>query len=264
MEKKRKTIVWRTQHEFDYEELKKFKLTYNDYIKPYTYKKLSNNKEVLDAGSGPGLQATFYAEYAKHVTCVDLEAINTTKEKTKKYSHKMTYIKSNIQKMNLKKKFDVVSCVGVIHHTDSPEKTFNNLAKHTKKNGCLIMWVYSKEGNFFVENFIEPLRKKFLVNSSHNTLWSISIFLNILVYFFSHFLYRFPFFRNFPYYRYFKYSRQLSFKRNAINIYDKLNCHQQYFISKDQLLDWYTINNFKKIKISDLNGVSWRVSGIKN
>lgn len=263
MKNKRSTIVWKTQHDFQYDDLNISIHQYDDWIKPHTYKSLAENKTVLDAGSGPGVQARLFAEYASSVTCVDLESIETTINKTKDLAHKIHYIKDDISTMKLMKEFDVVCCVGVIHHTDDPEITFNNLAKHTKSGGITIMWVYSKEGNFLVRKIIEPLRKKFLSSSSHKTIWSISVILNFLIFPFSHILYRSTLFKNFPYFKYFQYARKMTFRRNALNIYDKLNCHQQHFISKEELENWYNKNNYKDIKISNFLGTSWRVSGRK-
>ena len=258
----RSTEFWKVEHDFQTDELNKFKFLYHEWILPHTYESLAKDKEVLDCGSGPGIQTRLYAKYAKHVYSVDLEAVETTKEKTDDISGKVTYIRDDISKMNLNKQFDVVNCVGTIHHTDNPEITFINLSKHTKKGGILLMWVYGKEGNFMMNTFIEPFRKKFLNQSSHNTIWSISCLLNCLIFPIVNTLYRLPL-SFLPYYEYFKNYRKMSFKRNALNIYDKLNAPQQYFISEKDLHRWYSENGFQIISCTQYMGVSWRVSGRK-
>lgn len=258
----RSTDFWRVEHDFQEEELKKFEFLYHEWIFPHTYESLAKGKEVLDCGSGPGIQTRLYAEHAKHVYSVDLEAVKTTKEKTKDVSDKVTYINDDILNMNLNKKFDVVNCVGTMHHTDNPEATFINLSKHTKQGGILLIWVYGKEGNFLMNTIIEPLRKKFLNNASHNTLWSISYLTNLLIYPIVNTIYRLPL-SFLPYFEYFKNYRKMSFKRNALNIYDKLNAPQQYFLSEKELRKWYSENGFELISCTQYMGVSWRVSGKK-
>ncbi len=63
--------------------------------------------------------------------------------------------------MDLKKQFDYVFSVGVLHHTDNPDMAFKSMAHHTKAGGETLVWVYSKEGNFLIRILVEPARKIF-------------------------------------------------------------------------------------------------------
>ena len=255
----RTTDSWRIQHDFHSKENEKFLYLYHDWIFPHTYESLAKNKIVLDAGSGPGIQTRLFAQYARKVYAVDLEAIEVTKKNTKDIKQKISYKKEDLTTMDLKMKFDVVNCVGVIHHTRNPKKTFENLTKHTKKDGIVILWVYSREGNFLMSHLVEPLRKLFLERASHNTLLNLSLLLNLFLYPIVNSIYRLPF--NFlPYYEYFQNYRKMNFKRNSLNIYDKLNAPEQYFLSKKELLEWFE-NKFYNVQYSSYKGVSWRISG---
>lgn len=257
----RTTLAWKDQHDFAYEEDRRHDFLYREWIYPHTYEAF-RGKEVLEAGSGPGVQTRLFAECAKRVTAVDKEAIATTQKSTKDLADKIEYVYADIATMNLGRQFDVVNCVGVIHHTDDPAKTFRNLVRHTKAGGLVIIWAYAREGNFLVRAFVEPLRKRFLGHASHATLWRLSFLLNVWMTMARETIYRLPL-RWLPYYEYFQNARRMSFKRNAINIYDKLNAPQTHFISEYEIRSWFNPDEFQDIHISRYAGVSWRASGTK-
>jgi len=257
----RTTEVWKTQHDFQVKESLKFDFLYQDWIYPWKFENF-RDKEVMDAGSGPGVHVRLIAPYAKHLTAVDLEALSTTRECTRDLSDKIDYINADISAMELGRQFDAVLCAGTIHHTDDPDRTFRNLAKHVRPGGRLIIWTYAYEGNFLVRHLVEPLRKRFLARSSHKVLWLISLFLNALLYLPIYTLYLLPL-KMLPYYEYFGNARKMSFKRNALNIYDKLNAPQTHFISQARIKSWFNAGDFTDVHISMYKGVSWRGSGTK-
>ena len=83
--------------------------------------------------------------------------------------------------MDLGRQFDVVNCVGVIHHTDDPTVTFRNLVRHLRPGGRMIIWAYAKEGNFLMANVVEPFRKRVLDNAPHQVIWWLSTLLTTLM-----------------------------------------------------------------------------------
>lgn len=256
----RSTLVWKTQHDMGYTDLADAEWLYREWIYPNRFEDVSG-KSVLDAGSGPGVQLRMFAEHAKVVVAVDLEALETSIAKSQGLNN-VEFIRDDIATMDLGRKFDVVNCVGVIHHTDNPTKTFTNLFRHLEIGGRMIIWAYAKEGNFFMERIIEPLRQRFLINVSHNFLRKISFSLTLFLYIFVNTFYRLPI-RRLPYYGYFQNFRKLTFSRNMLNIYDKLNAPQQHFISIGTIRQWFDENHFSEIHISHYAGTSWRASGTK-
>lgn len=257
----RTTEVWKTQHDFAAEEMRYYAFLYDDWIFPNRYEDF-RGLSVLDAGSGPGIQVDLIARYAKDVVAVDLEAIKTTLEQTSIAGSNISYVHADIATMDLCRQFDVVNCVGVIHHTDNPTRTFENLKRHTKKGGKLIVWAYAWEGNTLMRTLIEPLRKMLLGRASHFVLWTLSCVLNGLIYIPVNTIYRIPL-KLLPYYEYFGNYRKLSFRRNTINVYDKLNAPQTHFLREQTLSEWFNKREFDDIHISMYRGVSWRASGTK-
>jgi SAM-dependent methyltransferase len=231
---------------------------FQDWIYPYTMDDF-RGKEILECGCGSGQHTAFIAPIAKSVTAVDLNTIEIARQRNIQ-SNNVEFIEADIATMNLPKRYDIVFSIGVIHHTDEPEKTFENLKRHVKKDGILIVWVYSMEGNILVRKVVEPIRKVLLKNLSRKFLLFISKFLTAMMYVPIYTVYMFPL-SFLPYYHYFKNFRKLSFYRNTLNVFDKLNAPQVDFISKKRIQQWFSDKTFKDIHISSYNKVSWRGSG---
>jgi len=217
-------------------------------------------KEVLECGCGSGQHTALIAPYAKKVTAVDLNTVDIAAERNKEFGN-IEFIEADIATMDLGKKFDIVFSIGVVHHTDNPDMTVENLKRHLKTGGKLILWVYSEEGNFLVKSVVDPIRKAFLRKISRKKLFTISRCITCLMYIPIYSIYRIPF-RFLPYYEYFKNFRNMSFERNNLNVFDKLNAPQVDFISEARIKKWFD-KEFENVHISPYNGVSWRASGIK-
>ncbi|MFH1650004.1 MAG: class I SAM-dependent methyltransferase, partial [Candidatus Woesearchaeota archaeon] len=153
---------------------------FKDWIYPTTLEEF-RGKEVLECGCGGGQHTSFIAPFAKSITAVDLNSIRTAKKRNKAFNN-ITFLEDDIANMKLRKKFDVVFSIGVVHHTDNPDKTIKNMIHHTKKGGKVIVWVYAKEGNYLVEHGVEPVRKLFLSNMSRKNLLLFSKGTTVLMY----------------------------------------------------------------------------------
>ena len=233
---------------------------FKDWIYPNTLEDFTG-KESLECGCGGGQHTGYIAPYVKHHTALDLNTSDIAKEHNKKFNN-ISYIENDIAKMDLQKQFDIVFSIGVIHHTDDPNATAGNMAKHTKPGGKMIVWVYSKEGNWLVEHIVEPIRKTFLRKMSRKSLLTLSKITTALMYSPIYTIYLLPL-TFLPFYEYFQNFRKLSFYRNTLNVFDKLNAPQVDFISHERIRSWFPENEFTNIHISPYKGVSWRGSGTK-
>lgn len=248
---------WRKQWEmFRDDEFFLFK----DWIYPNTLEDF-RGKDVLECGCGGGQHTSFIAPYAKSITAVDLNTIDIAIERNKDFNN-IEFIEADIANMDMGKEFDIVFSIGVIHHTDNPDKTVENLKRHVKVGGKLIIWVYSYEGNFLVRNIVEPVRKIFLKSLDREKLISISKVITFLMYIPIYSIYLFPL-KFLPYYEYFENFRKMSFYRNNLNVFDKLNAPQVEFISRERIQKWFNNEEFKDVHISAYKGISWRGSGIR-
>ena len=233
---------------------------FNDWILPNTLEDF-RGKDVLECGCGGGQHTSFIAPYAKWLTAVDLNTTDIARIRNKDAGN-VEFVEADIAAMDLGKQFDIVFSIGVIHHTDNPDRTIANLTKHVKPGGKLIVWVYSKEGNELVEHVVEPLRKSFLKNMSRDSLLGISKAVTASLYLPVFSLYLLPL-KFLPFYEYFGNFRKLSFERNTLNVFDKLNAPQVDFISRERIKKWFSAETFKDININAYKGVSWSGSGTK-
>jgi SAM-dependent methyltransferase len=55
--------------------------------------------------------------------------------------------------------FDMVYCIGVLHHLQNPAKGFDAVLANVKPEGRFHGWVYAREGNGIVIALVEPLRR---------------------------------------------------------------------------------------------------------
>ena len=233
---------------------------FNDWILPNTLEDF-RGKDVLECGCGGGQHTSFVAPYAKSVTAVDLNTTDIARIRNRDASN-VEFVEADIAVMDLGKQFDIVFSIGVIHHTDDPDRTVANLTKHVKPGGKLVVWVYSKEGNELVEHVVEPLRKTFLKNMSRDSLLGLSKAVTATLYLPVYSLYLLPL-KFLPFYEYFGNFRKLSFERNTLNVFDKLNAPQVDFISRERISKWFSSETFTDISINAYKGVSWSGSGTK-
>ncbi|HJS73120.1 MAG TPA: class I SAM-dependent methyltransferase [Vicinamibacteria bacterium] len=55
--------------------------------------------------------------------------------------------------------FDLVYCIGVLHHLKEPGAGFEAVLRHTRPGGRFHCWVYAREGNAIVRTFVDPVRR---------------------------------------------------------------------------------------------------------
>lgn len=233
------------------------KFLFQEWISPNTIEDFTD-KVVLEAGCGGGQHTSFIAPLCKEVVAVDLNSIAVAAERNKE-STNIRFLEEDISDMDLDEKFDIVFCIGVVHHTDDPDKTVENLIHHLKPGGRIILWVYSKEGNWIAAHVVEAFRRKFLTGVHTNRLVLLARVLTAMMYVPIYTLYLLPL-PLLPYYEYFQNFRRLSFERNVLNVFDKLNAPQVRFIAEKQVRGWFPDANFLDIHIAHYKGVSWQAS----
>jgi len=55
--------------------------------------------------------------------------------------------------------FDLVYCIGVLHHLEQPQRGFDAVLRHTRPGGRFHCWVYGREGNGVVVHVVDPIRR---------------------------------------------------------------------------------------------------------
>jgi SAM-dependent methyltransferase len=256
----RPTPEWREQWTL-FQDSERF--LFEEWIAPVTLDDL-RGKTVLEAGCGGGQHTSFMAPYAKSVTAVDLNTADIARQRNKGFAN-VRFLEADIASVDLHEQFDVVVCIGVIHHTDDPDRTFDNLYRNLRSGGRMVIWTYSAEGNAAVRYGVEPVRKAVLRHLSRPALVWVSRAVTASLYPVVYTVYRLPFLSYLPYYEYFSNFRRLTFARNVLNVFDKLNAPQTRFTTRQKCQQWFSPDRFDpgSISIRPYKGVSYSLSGVK-
>jgi 2-polyprenyl-3-methyl-5-hydroxy-6-metoxy-1,4-benzoquinol methylase len=232
-----------------------------EWIAPFRAEDFAG-REVLECGCGGGHHTAIVARYAKSVTAIDRSTAEVARERCAGLDN-VRFLAADLMTLDLGRQFDVVMCIGVIHHTDDPDRGFESLTRHVKPGGALLIWTYSAEGNALVRFVIEPLRRAVLAHLPRSIVLVLSWIITAALYPIVHTVYRLRPLRFLPYYEYFRTFRRLSFDRNLLNVFDKLNAPQTRFITRATCERWMSPDRFEKISIRRNDGVGWSLLGVK-
>ena len=132
--------------------------------------KANRNDKILDIGCGPGDILDFLPE--SDYTGIDIDS-NYIKQAKCKYGKRGRFICVDISNFNLKSKetFDIVICIGVLHHLDNEEcHILLELAKNAlKPNGRFISFdgVFTENQSKISKYFLRKDRGKYIRNTSN-------------------------------------------------------------------------------------------------
>ena len=236
---------------------------FHEWIAPVTLESF-RGLSVLEGGCGGGHHTALLAQVAARVTAVDLNTADLAALANLGRGN-VEVLAGDLATMRLPRQFDAVVCVGVIHHTDDPDATFENLYAHTRPGGLLVIWAYSAEGNALVRYGVEPLRKLLLRRLPRRVLVGLARLLTRKLWLLAHTVYRLPFLSFLPYHQYLAGFRRLPFRRNTLNVFDKLNAPQTRFLTRRDVERWFSRERFEagSISIRHHAGVSYSLSGVR-
>ena len=234
-----------------------YELQFRKWVSPLGPKDFKN-KKVLDAGCGMGRNSYWPLKYgAKELVAFDFDkrSVTAAKKNLANFSNSQVEFRS-IYKLPWQNEFDIVFCIGVIHHLENPKEAINNLIKSVKPGGKVLIWVYGYEGNEWIVKLISPIRKAI---TSKLPLWLVhflSYFISIPLWFFT---------------KIFKgpglYLKQLSdFKLWHIHsiVFDQLIPKIANYWSKEEAKKLLTdFSSLENIEIHSVNNNSWTVLGEK-
>ena len=161
----------------------------NSNIKPnkITSNKSFFNPNVLIAGCGTGQQLENTITYENaNILAVDLSRSSLAYAKRKMEEinlNKIEFMHGDILNLeNINKKFDVIECVGVLHHMENPEDGLKVLLKILEPHGFLKLGLYSEISRKHIieirdiikkENFSSDIKdirnsREFIKNNKNN------------------------------------------------------------------------------------------------
>jgi len=170
--------------------------------------------------------------------------------------------------------FDVVYCIGVLHHLREPRSGFDSVLANLKAGGAFHCWVYGKEGNGLVIALVEPIRK-----IASRLPWWFTKYLIATPLAVPFFLYAKALrlvsrstrlrrsFSRLPLFKYCLWigAREYAFFRHVA--FDQLVTPQTVYMSKPQLEEWLRVApqiEPGSTYIVQRNGNSWKFGGRKS
>jgi SAM-dependent methyltransferase len=117
-------------------------------------------KDVLDAGCGMGRNSYWPLVWgAKSLVAFDNDERSLTAAKrTLADFPNATIERHDISELAWESRFDLVLCIGVLHHLRRPHRALENLVRSLRPGGRLIVWVYSYEGSEWIVRYVNPIR----------------------------------------------------------------------------------------------------------
>ncbi|MFA5841396.1 MAG: class I SAM-dependent methyltransferase [Candidatus Paceibacterota bacterium] len=241
---------------------------FTDWMMPLERKDIEG-KRVLELGCGNGsLMSHMVSWNPSYLEGVDLgDSVLSAESNLRKTNYKNWKVTKGDLTEYRSAGFDVVYCIGVIHHLKVPEKGFESVIKNTKRGGRFHVWVYAREGNSIIVYFVDPIRKVV----SHLPWWFTKYFvatpLVVPYYLYAKFLSLFK--RNsllekLPLYEYSLWisKREFAFFRHVA--FDQLVTPQTAYIKKEVIESW--LNSCSGIDKTSTyiimrNGNSWKFGG---
>ncbi len=146
-----KNIPWTfrdNENKPSYEERRNMRYNLQDYMHSVIGFQNYKGKQVLDVGSGSGIDAVEFARHGAIVTAVDATRNGTfATQDTFREAGLEGLVKQataeNIPFPN--NSFDLVYCFGVLHHIEKPEAALREFARVLKDDGLVICMLYHKD-----------------------------------------------------------------------------------------------------------------------
>lgn len=175
------TEKWGRYHTSDEQE-KLYAFQLNWYLKLYGFdseaalaQHLRKACIILDAGCGLGYKAAWFARLAPHALVVGIDFSDAARQAAEQYADldNLFFLQGDIaQTCFLDDVVDYVSCDQVIMHTESPEKTFSELARITAPHGELACYFYAKKA--LPRELLDEHFRMQCKQMSHGELWDMS------------------------------------------------------------------------------------------
>jgi SAM-dependent methyltransferase len=227
-----------------------------------------NDRVVLDAGCGKGRHIYLAAQFgARTVIGVDFsDAVDAAFCNTRNLEN-VHVVQADILNLPLKAAFDVAYSIGVVHHLPVPKSGFLALARHVKPGGRVSTWVYGKEGNGWIERFVDPVRKNLTSRLPRSVARWFCFLPAVTLYAGLKLLYS-PARKSRRLKKFLPYSDYLcsisdySFAENFWNVFDQLAAPTAFYHRREEVVDWFRSVGATQVQIAHHNSNSWRGTGL--
>jgi len=227
---------------------------FRDWIDPLDPRSM-RGKIVVEPGCGMGRWLRVAASYGPRMLIgVDYSSVAYTAARNVRDLTNVHVVRADILRPPLKARFDVAYCLGVVHHTPQPERTFQALVQILAPAGVLAVWVYAAENNGWIRRLVTPLRVHVTSKLPHRVLLILSTLLTMPLYVAA----SASAVLALPYGRYLQHLRRYPFRYMSHIVYDHLVPEIAHYLPRKELERW-VLNVGVHAQLSDRNGNSWRL-----
>jgi SAM-dependent methyltransferase len=241
-----------------------------DWIKPLSPADFAG-KTILDVGCGKGRHIFLSAQFqAREVVGIDLSDAVESAFLNTRHLPNVHVVQADAYHLPFAKPFDLAYSIGVLHHLPDPKHGFLSMDTHVKPGGRVAIWVYGKEGNGWIERFVDPIRIHLTSKFPKFLTQSISFALSLPLYAALKLVYA-PVHTNpnlhglkkqLPYADYLCAISGYSFAENLWNVFDHLVAPTAFYHRCEEVEDWFHTANAQQVQISQRNNNSWRATGL--
>lgn len=241
---------------------------FEEWLYPLTKKDIEN-KSVLELGCGNGSLLVHIIRWnPSYVEGVDLgDSVKSASQNIEATGFKNAKITKHDLVTFSSNGFDVVYCIGVIHHLKNPKEGFDAVVRNVKKGGRFHCWVYAKEGNGMILHIVDPIRRLVSKLPWWFTKYLVATPLVIPYYFYAKlisFFKNISFIKPFPLYEYSCWiaKREFFFFRHVA--FDQLVTPQTTYFERATIQEW--LHSLPDIDPASTyiifrNGNSWKFGG---
>jgi arsenite methyltransferase len=132
-------------------------------------------KIILDAGCGSGFSSLlFFGDYLKHHDYLGIDisdAVSIAKKRFQEAGYPGDFLQIDLITLPIPdESIDIIFSEGVLHHTDSTEKSLKVLAKKLKLGGRFLFYIYRKKG--VISEFTDDYIREYLKNMTDEEAWN--------------------------------------------------------------------------------------------
>lgn len=244
---------------------------FEDWFAPLTRSDLVG-KDVLELGCGNGSLLVHAASWEpQRLVGVDLgDSVRSARANLEQTGFRRGEIVKGDLTTFTSEGFDVVYCIGVLHHLREPEAGFRSVLRNTRPGGRFHCWVYAREGNALIVWIVDPIRRVASRLPWWFTKHVLAVSLVAPYFLYARLLAALPraaWLKKLPFYDYSLWiaAREFAFFQHVA--FDQLVTPQTVYLRREQIEDWLS-RHADEIEAGSQyivfrNGNSWKFGGRK-
>ncbi|MFT6398681.1 MAG: SAM-dependent methyltransferase [Bradymonadia bacterium] len=212
-------------------------------------------KTFVDVGCGIGRNSYWPSTYGASGVAVDLDPDTLDVARRNLADVDVDVQQGSAYELEGLEGFDVVFSLGVIHHLERPLDALRAMFRATKPGGKVLIWVYGYEGNEWIVNGFDPVRKvvfsKLPIGMTH--ILSVPPTLALWA------ALRAGFTRN----DYMRSLRKYSFDQLRVIVFDQMLPRVANYWRHDEVIQLLEAAGLENVEIEQVNEMSWCAMGTR-